>query len=210
LLRHGFNFILVCKPESHPTLYEWIDTLASAGDLPQFFRKRWNGRWREVYTYRYASEVPLRDGADALFVNWCELTITKEADGTILYRHAFATKHPMARNTVEVVVLAGRARWKIENENNHVLKTKGDHLEHNYGHGQQYLAAFSLTLNLLAFLFHTVLQCVDQRYQTLRQALGARRTFFQDIQALTRYFLFHSWTHLLTVMLQGLELEVPP
>ena len=210
LLSYGFNFILVCKPESHPTLYEWIDTLASAGDLPQFCLTRWNGRFREVYTYRYASEVPLRDGEDALLVNWCELTITTEAERTILYRNAFATQHPMTRNTVEVVVRAGRARWKIENEHNNVLKTKGYHVEHNYGHGQQYLAAFLLTLNLLAFLFHTVLQFVDQRYQALRQALGARRTFFQDIQALTRYFLYHSWTHLLTVMLQGLELEVPP
>jgi hypothetical protein len=24
VLHHGFNFILVCKPESHPTLYEWL------------------------------------------------------------------------------------------------------------------------------------------------------------------------------------------
>jgi hypothetical protein len=32
-------------------------------------------------------------------------------------------------------VAAGRARWKVENENNNTLKTKGYHLEHNYGHG---------------------------------------------------------------------------
>ena len=45
-----------------------------------------------------------------------------------------------------------RGRWKIENENNNVLKTKGSHLEHNFGHGKQYLSAFMLSLNLLAFL----------------------------------------------------------
>ncbi|MBI3327253.1 MAG: hypothetical protein HYZ81_11200 [Nitrospinae bacterium] len=81
LLSHGFNFILVCTLESHPTLYEWIDTLAAAGDLPQFSLTRWNGRFRDVYTYRYASAVPLRDGEDALSVNWCELTVTTKRTG---------------------------------------------------------------------------------------------------------------------------------
>lgn len=104
------------------------------------------------------------------------------------------------------VVKAGRARWKSENENNNVLKTKGYHLEHNFGHGQQYLASFLLTLNLLAFLFHTVLELVDDQYRQLRQALGARQTFFNDVRALTRYFCFDSWQHLLDFMTQQLEL----
>ena len=49
------------------------------------------------------------------------------------------------------------------NENNNTLKTKGYHLEHNFGHGKQYLSNLLLTLNLLAFLFHTVLEIFDQR-----------------------------------------------
>ena len=110
---------------------------------------------------------------------------------------------------MEAVVQAGRARWKIENENNNVLKTKGDHLEHNYGHEKQHLSAVLLTLNLFAFLCHTVLRWVDQKYQLVRQALAARQTFFQDLQALTRYLLLRSWDHLLDFMLQGLEIAVP-
>lgn len=210
LLNHGVNFILVCKPESHKTLYEWIDTLASAGDLQQFSIRRWNGRFRALYTYRYATDVPLRDGEDALAVNWCELTITKETDGRILYRNAFATKHHIAQSTVEVVVQAGRARWKVENENINILKTKGYHLEHNYGHGKRHLSAVLLTLNLLAFLFHTVLGWVDHKYQLVRQTLSARQTFFQDLQALTRYLRFDTWNQLLDFMIHGLELVMPP
>jgi hypothetical protein len=209
LLRHDFNFILVCKPESHPTLYEWLAGVEAAGELQQFASRRWNGRFRTVHTYRYATNIPLREGEEALRVNWCELTITKETDGTILYRNAFATMHHLDRTSVESVVQAGRARWKIENENNNVLKTKGYHLEHNYGHGKQHLSAVLLTLNLLAFLFHTVLGWVDQKYQLVTQALAARQTFFQDLQALTRYLLFESWDHLLDFMLQGLEIAVP-
>jgi hypothetical protein len=210
LLHNGFNFILVCKPASHKTLYDWIAASEAAGDLQHCTIRRWNGRFHEVHSYRYANDVPLREGEDALWVNWCELSITKEADGTMLYHNAFATQHPLDRTNVEAVVQAGRARWKIENENNNVLKTKGYHLEHNYGHGQQHLAAVLLTLNLLAFLFHTVLGWTDQKYHLVRQALAARQTFFQDLQALTRYLLFESWDHLLDFMLQGLEISVAP
>ncbi len=103
-----------------------------------------------------------------------------------------------------------RARWKIENENNNVLKTKGYHLEHNFGHGRQHLAAVLVTLNLLAFLFHTVFALLDAKYQMVRTALGTRQTFFNDIRTLTRYFVFDSWDHLLTFMIQQLELEPPP
>ncbi|MCK6628629.1 MAG: ISNCY family transposase, partial [Anaerolineae bacterium] len=108
------------------------------------------------------------------------------------------------------VVKAGRTRWKSENENNNVLKTKGYHLEHNFGHGKQYLASFLLTLNLLAFLFHTVLELADDQYRLLRQALGARQPFFNDIRALTRYLCFESWSQLLTFMILQLELHPVP
>jgi hypothetical protein len=56
----------------------------------------------------------------------------------------------------------------VENENNNVLKTKGYHLEHNYGHGSQFLSITLLTLNLLAFLAHTFLHFVDLPYQAIR------------------------------------------
>ena len=40
----------------------------------------------------------------------------------------------------------GRARWKSENETNNVLKTKGYHLEHNFGHGKENLCALLATM----------------------------------------------------------------
>lgn len=104
------------------------------------------------------------------------------------------------------MVAAGRGRWKIENEGNNVLKNHGYHLEHNYGHGQQYLALVIVMLILLAFLFHTVLHLWDEKYRRVRTALGPRKTFFDDIRALTRYLWFEDWEQLLDFMLAGLEL----
>ena len=70
---------------------------------------------------------------------------------------------------------AGRSRWKIENENNNTLKTKGYHLEHNFGHGKKGLANLLASMNLLAFLFHTVLDLTCELYGKIRAKLGARR-----------------------------------
>jgi hypothetical protein len=95
----------------------------------------------------------------------------------------------------------------VENENNNVLMTKGYHVEHNFGHGKQYLSATMLSLNLLAFLFHTVLEWSDPKYALLRQVLARRQTFFDDKQALTRYMVFPSWHHWMNFMIRGLELE---
>jgi len=210
LIEHNWNFILVCKPESHLTLYEWISFIAAGDHLGVVRKRHWNGKFGEIWSYRFTNEVPLRGGDDALMVNWCELTISHEKSGEQLYHNAFATLHPLTESTVVEIVAAGRARWKVENENNNVLKTKGYHLEHNFGHGKVHLAAVLVTLNLLAFLFHTVFGLVDAKYQLLRTALGARQTFFNDVRTLMRYLVFENWDHLLDFMIQQLELVPPP
>ncbi len=104
---------------------------------------------------------------------------------------------------VAEIVEAGRCRWKTENENHNVLKTKGYNLEHNFGHGQKHLSSTLLPLNLLAFLFHTVLQLIDSSYQEIRRKRGTRRGFFQNILSLTKYFLFENWKHLIDFMLDS-------
>jgi hypothetical protein len=207
IVANNFNFIFVCKPDSHQILYEWLDSLAASDDIDQVTLRRFNGRFTEIVSCRFVEDVPLRAGADALLVSWCEVTINHSKTGQQLYYNTFVTNHHLTTQNVISVADAGRARWKVENENNNVLKTKGYHLEHNFGHGQQYLASFLLTLNLLAFLFHTVLELLDAKYRRLRQALGPRRTFFNDIKTLTRYLYFDSWQHLLDFMFNQLELD---
>ncbi len=201
------HYILVCKPDSHPALYETVAFLEANGVLSTYQKRHWNGRFGEIYTYRYANQLPLRGDADSLEVNWCELIITHEDTGEQLYRNAFCTDFMVLETTVEAIVRDGRARWKVENESNNVLKTKGYHLAHNFGHGNQHLSSLLLTLNLLAFLFHTVLDLVDEKYRLIRQELRTRRRFFQDMETLLRYFIFASWDDLLLFMFKGLQLD---
>jgi hypothetical protein len=211
LLSKGFEFILVCKPESHKTLYEWVDDLERNGVVKTLVRKRWTGKRHETDTYRYVSDVPLRDADDALLVDWCEMT-TQTADGKVIYRNAFATSLAVDGGNVAAVAASGRARWKIENENNNTLKTKGYHFGHNYGHGKQHLSSLLATLIMLAFLLHTLLDMMDDKFCLLLQKLPSRRRLFDDMKALTTYLCFESWEHLLDFMLEGWSCnpESPP
>lgn len=206
VLSHGLNFIFTCKPDSHPTLAERLALWQATDAIATYEGHRWNGRFTEVTQVHYINEVFLRSGDDALSVNWYDMTVVNAKTGEQLYYNSCITNHRLTADNVLAVAQAGRGRWKIENENNNVLKTKGYHLEHNFGHGKQYLAAFMLSLNLLAFLFHTVLEWSDDRYALLRKVLARRQTFFQDIQALMRYMVFDSWDHLMDFMIQGLKL----
>lgn len=202
LIKAELDFIFVCRPTSHPTLYEHLDGI----DLPTVTTTVNRGRCRDTWRYRYLNGVPLRDGDDALFVNWCELSV-RQPDGSVSYCNSFATSYRLDDDLVADIVRAGRTRWKVENENNNTLKTKGYHLEHNFGHGQQHLSLLLVTLNILSLLFHTLLDLLDRNYKLLRDHLPTRQTFFDDLRALTRYVCFDSWDHLLAFMLDGLELH---
>ena len=208
IVAQNLNFILNCKPGSHPSLTEWIATADPKEDLHEFSVTRWTGKERLTDTYQYVNGVPIKDGEKALLVNWVQITTTNSKGG-IAYRNAFATNHKITRENVQALVEAGRTRWKIENENNNTLKTKGYHFEHNFGHGKQNLTETLLSLNLLAFLFHTVLELFDERYRLIRRTLPRRKDFFNDIRALTRYICFESWSQLLVFMIRGLEVPDP-
>ena len=207
VFQHRCNFIFTCKPDSHPKFYERVAFWQTNGAMAVREGRHWNGRFTEVTLVRYRNDVLLRSGDDAMSVSWFDLTVANASTGEQLYYNSYITNHRLTVDNVMAMAHAGRGRWKIENENNNVLKTKGYHLEHNFGHGKQYLAAFLLSLNLLAFLFHTVLEWSDDKYALLRQVLASRQTFFHDIQALTRYMVFDHWDHLMDFMSRGLELE---
>jgi hypothetical protein len=152
--------------------------------------------------------VRLFNRDDSANVNWVELSIEAE-DGTRRYHLALISSHLITESNVEQVVRAGRTRWKIENEDFNTLKTKGYHFEHNFGHGKQFLAQTLLSLNLLAFLFHTVLELLDARCALIRRTLPRRDTFFQHLSVLTQYVCFEGWQQMMLFMLEGLKLIDP-
>lgn len=203
-LEAELNFILVCKPDSHKELYKTVDFLAKNGLVEEVEERHWNGRYYEKHIYRFANEVPLRQ-EDPLLVNWFEVIIINEDTGKEDYHNSFMTNHKVSIMNVVALVQDGRTRWKSENETNNTLKNQGYHFEHSFGHGEEHLANFLATLNLLAFLLHTLLNLLDEQYQRLRKELVTRADFFNDLRALLRYMVFESWDDLMIFMLRALE-----
>ena len=201
------DFLFVCKPDSHALLYEWVADFTRTGEVRTLENSRWNGKQRLTERYRYISQVPLRDSDDALLVNWCQVTITN-AKQELVYRNAWATSHAIDEDNVVQTVAAGRARWKVENENNNVLKNHGYHFNHNVAHGKQHLSNFLATLDLLAFLAHTALEWLDEAYRAVRSSAPSRRTFFENLRTLLQFIPFDSWQHQMQFMLNG-GMELP-
>ena len=80
---------------------------------------------------------------------------------------------------------------------NNTLKTKGYHLDHNFGHGKKYLSQNLCSLNILAFLFHTIQEFSDEQYIELRSILNTREEFFQYLNMLTTLFNFKSFSKMI-------------
>ena len=169
------HFILVCKPDSHLALYEMVSFLQSNGVLSTYQKRHWNGRFGEIYTYRYANKLPLRGDQDTIDVNWCELTITREDTGNNSTKMLFApiswSWKPPLKPLSGMGALVGR--WKTRT----TMSSKPKAITWNI------ISATATSIwhpcccrsTCWPFLFHTVLDLVDDRYRLIRQELRTRR-----------------------------------
>src|SRR5919107_525409 len=194
----GGDFLLTAKPASHKALYDFMQ---GATLHEHAARQKTNGK-RLTSRFRWFEGAPLRDGQDAMLVNWISVTVT-DAKGHVTYSSAFVTSLPVTRDTVAEIVACARARWKIENESFNVLKSNGYHLEHNFGHGKQNLAMMFAAMNLLAFALHTVCDCLEQLWIKARTAKRARTRFFEHIRTITAYLVFPDWATLMRTLIDS-------
>lgn len=204
----GWNFILVCKPSSHESLFQAIKDLEEVNEITVVETRKLKGKRSEIETYRFYNGLALYESGELTEVNWCELVVRNEA-GKELYKNSWVTNLKVTKKNVEEIAEAGRGRWKIENENNNTLKTKGYHLEHNFGHGEENLSAMMATLNMLAFFFHTILELLEKKYQVLRRNFSSRAIFFEHLKVLTCHQYFENWEDLFLFMLHDFDLEDP-
>jgi len=202
------NFLCVCKPESHKYLQECIESHRQCGELEKHTSSEWTGKEHRTTCYEWIEDLPIRGTEDAMLLGWVSVVVTGE-DGRKIYRNSFITNHRLSRESVADIVAAGRARWKIENEDINTLKTKGYNLEHNFGHGKKHLSETLATLNILAFLLHTMLDLDDHRYQLLRTTRGRRTRFFQELGMVACYWYHDGWQDLMRFMITQLELPDP-
>ena len=92
LIQMEKHFILVCKPDSHKTLYEWVNDFEQLGKVETLIINEWTGKKKLQKQYRFVNQVPLHNTDDALLVNWCEITV-KDEENNVTYRNSFATDY---------------------------------------------------------------------------------------------------------------------
>ena len=199
IIEKGDSFVFVAKEDSHKIMYEYIKFIENTAGLETKEKIVGKAHEKEIWKYKFVNQVPINGNKDALEVNWLELEVVDAKSGERKYYNTFITDIKITKYNVHDIGLIGRTRWKVENENNNVLKTKGYHLEHNFGHGKKNLAELLLVLNILAFLFHTVLGLLDENYAKAR-ATRTRERFFNDMEILTTYIYFFSWEILVAFM----------
>ena len=187
-VKNGDGFIFTCKDASHKALYDFIEG-ASKEQHDEKIRKR---STTGTFRYRWIENVPIRDGKDAMNVNWVGFQIL-DAKGKVKYTMAWVTSLPVSKHNVAEIVACGRARWKIENESFNVMKNHGYELEHNFGHGKQFLAMVMAAFNLLAFAWHSVLDLLEPPWQAAREAATKRTRFFTSIVTLAAFIIFPDW-----------------
>lgn len=206
VLAQQMDFIFVCKAESHQALYEEIELMEKHQMLKthQCFVGKPNKKQR--CELRYMNQLPIRDGKDPLKVNWVEIRVFDHKN-QLTYQNAFITSIQIEQTNVAQIAQAGRARWKVENENLNTLKNQGYHIEHNFGHGQKYLANTLLCLNILAFLLHTLAFLTFELFRQIWLKVGTRKEFFQDIRTLSSYIVVKSWRELFKMMARKWKLH---
>ena len=190
---HRMSFLLTAKPADHKHLFSDVQGLRRGGMLDSFeYRDRKGTR----YVYEWVNRITCTASANTEYVNFIEFRIIR--DGKQTFHGSWVTDIEVTKENVSQLVRAARARWKIENEGFNTLKNQGYHLDHNFGHGKQYLSSTFFLLNPLAFFVHQILELTDILYQTARAQFSARKEYWNVIRASFHYFIFVDWEQVLT------------
>jgi hypothetical protein len=181
------------------------DRWAKLNLIREIVATHWNGRHRERWTYRFVNDVLLRDSADVLSVNWCEIIIVREDTQAPVYHNTFITDHRLTDQSVAPIVASGQLEDR---------KREPQHPQESWVSSRTQFRPWPTALSCPAAQPQppgvSLAHCADPddaAYQQIRHALGARRTFFDDIRTLTRCIYFESWAALLAFMFHGLELD---
>jgi len=193
LKENSMSYILVAKPTDHKTLFEWVGEITAMGGAEhlEFIDKK-----GKCHKYQWVNDVPLNGSRNADQVNFFQYWII-DKNGKTTYHNSWVTDFIVSKDNVRDMVKGGRARWKIENETFNTLKNQGYDIEHNYGHGKQYLSLNFFVLNLLAFFAHQILELCDSPYQSCRARFSSRKEFWNQLRCTFRIILFRDFYHLL-------------
>ena len=135
-----------------------------------------------VCSVRFANDLILNGQNQDIHVNYVEYLETDSSIAEVLFFSSWITDVLVTKENAQEVVNVARTRWKIENETFNTLKNQGYNLEHNYGHGSQYLATNFAILTFLAFLTDQIAQTFDQPFLKALEVCKTKRALWEKVR----------------------------
>ena len=171
-------FILVVKPGSQATLVHQFDRLNKANKT----KKKQKKERQLIHQYEYINGLFLNGEHPDILVNMVDYKCISQETGKVIKHFTFITDIKLTTKTVDKIVKAGRARWKIENETFNTLKNQGYNYQHNYGHGHKHLAVNMSILMFLAFLIDQIAMRCDKNYRWAMSVKKAKKVFYEKVR----------------------------
>lgn len=198
----GMKFITVVK-QGYALLQ--AERLDEKGELKT---KQWRTKGR-ICKASFTTDLIFSGENQDLLVNYVQYTETDSKTGEVYYNGKWLTDLPIDNLGLEEFVSVARSRWKIENETFNTLKNQGYHLEHNYGHGEKYLATNFALLTILAFLVDQITQNLDLQFKRVWDSFGSKKLTWQKIREVFNLFPCASMSAIYRFLVKELTINLP-
>lgn len=151
------------------------------------------------YKFRFINNIQLNKSNPNILVNFIEVWETNKK-GKVKH-FAWITNIELTSNNLLIVMKGGRVRWKIENETFNTLKNQGYNFDHNYGHGNKFLANVLMMLMFLAFQIDQINELASHLFQTTLKVTGSRISLWDDIRSVFKFFHIGSWKQMYKMLI---------
>jgi hypothetical protein len=214
LIHNKLGFIISVKDKGHAYLFEYIKIRTERGLVAEVVEEEIGGekvKKKIKRIYRYLNGVPLnKKSSTEMSVNFIEYLEEKEwickgRKKTEKKRFTWVTNININNNNLKKIVEGGRSRWKIENEVFNTLKNQGYHFEHNYGHGNKYLAANFSYLMTLAFFVDQIIEMGNKDFKRILELHIRKINVWDNFRSIYALVLIKDWEHLYELSIESGE-----
>ena len=160
-----------------------------------------------IKEWHYVNGLYLNETHKDLKVGFVDYEERSAEDGKTLKKFEWITDIVLTEYSVNKVVLAGRSRWKIENETFNTLKNQGYHFEHNFGHGHKNLCTNFALLMMLAFLIDQIQQLCNPAFQNALVVAKRKKYLWNDMRSFFRTLPFDSMEMIYNAIIYGVKIE---
>jgi hypothetical protein len=198
-----FNFLLNIKEGNQSAPFIQFEALSKESKTTCVFKKD----KKFSYGYEFANQLFLNKENQDIKINFLKLTLTELKTGHTI---TFCWITDILIDETNCVCLAkiGRTRWKIENETFNTLKNQTYDFEHNFGHGQSFLAQNFAQLMLLAFSFDQINYWLDERARRAKTACKSFKKLYADIRKFFDVVPIQTFEHLFRIITHEIKLSV--